>query len=113
MYDLLNWLIKKGKSLQFKFEEVTPEEVKALKVKLQDSGMQVSAWPNAESSIFKFNGHHINGTATYDLASQVLSGELSKPFFVSEESITNGLMEFLSTKPTASRDDTLAKDDTN
>lgn len=87
--------------MQFKFKEVTPEEVTALKVKLQDSGMQVHTWPNSESNTFKFNGHHVDGTATYDAASGVLSGTLTKPFYIPEASIENGLEQFLNAKPNA------------
>ncbi len=86
--------------MTFKFEDVSPEEITNLRVKLQESGMQVNAWPNTSSDTFKFSGHHVNGTATYDPIAKVLSGELSKPFYISEETITNGLMNFLNTKPT-------------
>ena len=71
----------------------TPAQLALLETKLQANGETLTT--NAPNK-YTITGHHVNATANYDPASQVLTVTIvSKPFYIREDQIQQGLQKAL------------------
>jgi hypothetical protein len=75
--------------------QATPQQVTALLNELKASGTQIS---QESASEFLMEGHHIKANVTYSDPTLTVT-VLSKPFYVSEDMISDGINKALAACP--------------